>query len=242
MCCRYYMEMSPALRPIVEAAKRSKLLEDNIARIAKPLTTRGEVAPGSLVPVIATGKTGGRKVFPMLWGFQTDGLNKPVYNARLETAPEKKTFRESWETHRCIVPASWYFEWEYLIRYDGMKVPGQKYAIMPKGQELTWLCGLYRIEDQYPHFVILTRPSGEEIAFIHDRMPLIMPREEINNWCDPEKNPALLADKALTDVVFEAWTAEDELRAKRHEQPPWSANDHAGDTGRTFRRDGASVK
>ena len=30
MCCRYYMEMSPRLRPIVEAANRSRLYRSNI--------------------------------------------------------------------------------------------------------------------------------------------------------------------------------------------------------------------
>lgn len=58
---------------------------------------------------------------------------------------------------------------------------GKKYAIMPKGQELTWLCGLYRLENNYPHFVLLTREPGEDIAFIHDRMPLILPEDVIQD-------------------------------------------------------------
>ena len=66
MCCRYYMEMSPALRPIVEAANRSKLRENNLNRLAKKLTTEGEVRPDDLVPVIATGKNGGTEVFPLI--------------------------------------------------------------------------------------------------------------------------------------------------------------------------------
>ena len=78
MCCRYYMEMSPALRPIVEAANRSKLRENNLNRLAKKLTTEGEVRPDDLVPVIATGKSGGKKVFPMIWGYQVAGLDRPL--------------------------------------------------------------------------------------------------------------------------------------------------------------------
>ena len=42
MCCRYYMEMSPQLRPIVEAAQRSRLYRNNLQKLAKPLTTEGE--------------------------------------------------------------------------------------------------------------------------------------------------------------------------------------------------------
>ena len=40
---------------------------------------------------------------------------------------------------------------------------------------MTWLCGLYCIENGLPAFVILTREAGEGIRFIHDPMPLIMP-------------------------------------------------------------------
>ena len=74
MCCRYYMEMSPELRPIVEAAQRSGLYQKNIARIAKPLTTEGEVFPNMLVPVLASNKAGEKAVFPMIWGYNIEGI------------------------------------------------------------------------------------------------------------------------------------------------------------------------
>ena len=38
MCCRYYMEESPELRPFTEAAKRSPLTEKLVAKLARPLT------------------------------------------------------------------------------------------------------------------------------------------------------------------------------------------------------------
>ena len=41
--------------------------------------------------------------------------SSPMVNARMETASTKPTFKESWERRRCIVPASYYFEWEHLI-------------------------------------------------------------------------------------------------------------------------------
>ena len=68
---------------------------------------------------------------------------------------------------------------------------------------MTWLCGLYRIEDGLPVFVILTREPGEEIRFIHDRMPLIMPGEFVDEWIRPDAKPERLVDEALTDMVFE---------------------------------------
>jgi len=203
MCCRYYMEMSPKLRPIVEAAQRSGLYRDSIEKLARPLTVEGEIFPDALVPVLATSRSGEKTVFPMVWGYHVPGISRLIANARVENAAEKPVFRDSWIAHRCAVPASWYFEWEHILSPSGRARAGDKYALMPKGGELTWLCGLYRMENSYPHFVVLTREPGESISFIHDRMPFILPEEEIGNWIDPNHNPHMLLESALTDMVFE---------------------------------------
>lgn len=203
MCCRYYMEMSPQLRPIVEAAARSKLYQNNIAKIAKPLLTEGEVFPDSLVPVIASNRSGKKTIFPMIWGYHVKGVDRLIANARAETAAEKTTFKDGWAMHRCIIPASWYYEWEHVPTAAGKTKAGEKYAIMPKGDTLTYLCGLYRMEDGYPHFVVLTREPGESISFIHDRMPMILPEAEVERWIDPNMNPHAMLSSALTDMVAE---------------------------------------
>ena len=203
MCCRYYMELSPELRPIVEAAQNSRLYQNNVQKLAKALVSEGEVFPDSLVPVIASSKSGQRNVFPMVWGYHFPGIARTVANARVETAAEKAGFREGWASHRCVIPASWYYEWQHSLTPSGKPKTGDKYAIMPKEGALTWLCGIYRMEDGFPHFVVLTREPGESTAFIHDRMPLILPEAKIDNWIDPEYNPHMLLNAALTDMVFE---------------------------------------
>lgn len=203
MCCRYYMEMSPELRPIVEAAQRSRLYRNNIAKIARPLITAGEVCPDSLVPVLASDKSGKKAVFPMLWGYHVPGIGRLIANARVETASEKAAFREGWAAHRCVIPASWYYEWQHTLAPSGKVKTGDKYAIMPRDSRITWLCGLYRLEGNFPHFVILTREPGESVIPIHDRMPLILPEESVDAWIDPERNPYRLLDAALTDMVCE---------------------------------------
>ena len=172
MCCRYWFDESPELRPFVEEMNRSPLVEKFV--ITGPITTQGEVRPTNVVPVIASNKRGQKAVYPMKWGFSGRTL---LVNARSETASTKPTFSDAWKSHRCIVPASYYFEWEHLISNDGKKKTGPKYLIQPKDSAVTWMCGLYRIEEGLPVFVILTRAPGEEIRFIHDRMPLILPEE-----------------------------------------------------------------
>ncbi len=83
------------------------------------------------------------------------------------------------------MPASWYFEWEHLTRPDGTKKAGDKYAIQPAGAAVTWLAGLYRIENGYPFFTILTKSPVGELGKIHDRMPLILTESAIADWINP---------------------------------------------------------
>ncbi len=198
MCCRYWVDESPEIREIVEEMNKSPLVER--WRRTTGVVTCGEIRPTDVAPVIASNRSGVRSVFPMKWGFVG---RTPLINARAETASRKATFRDAWASHRCIVPASWYFEWEHSVGNDGKKRTGDKYLIQPKGSTMTWLCGLYRIENGLPVFVILTREPGEEIRFIHDRMPLIMPGDYVNEWIKPGVKPEELLDAAVTEMVYE---------------------------------------
>ena len=138
----------------------------------------------------------------MKWGFQIPGRSL-IVNARTESAAQKPTFKESWARHRCIIPASWYFEWEHLTGANGKKKTGDKYMIQPAGSSITWLAGLYRIEEGFPVFAVLTREPTEDLRRIHDRMPLIMPRDLIDEWINPEAEAEELVKFAIMDVVAE---------------------------------------
>ncbi len=198
MCCRYWADESPELRAIVEEMNDSPLVGK--WRKMTGIKTYGEIRPTDVVPVIAPNRAGDRAVFPMKWGFSGKSL---LMNARSETAGIKPAFKESWERRRCIVPASWYFEWEHLHGNDGKIRTGDKYMIQPKDAAMTWLCGLYRIEEGLPVFVVLTREPSGELCFIHDRMPLILPEKCIDEWIQPDAKPEKLLGEALTDMIFE---------------------------------------
>ena len=198
MCCRYYIEETTEMQAIVSDMMRSSLVRK--WNELYPIKTYGEMSPTDIVPVIAPNRNRQRAVFPMKWGFTGKTL---LMNARVETAAVKPTFRDAWKSHRCIVPASYYFEWEHLIGNNGKTKTRDKYAIQPQGSSMTWLCGLYRFENDMPFFVILTREPGEQIRFIHDRMPLILPEHLISAWIDPDADPQELVKEAVTGVVAE---------------------------------------
>ena len=79
--------------------------------------------------------------------------------------------------------------------------------IQPKGSAVTWLAGLYRIENisdiQVPVFTILTGEPSEEIRFIHDRMPVILPGEAVEKWINPDSKPDEIIKNAMTEMVLE---------------------------------------
>ncbi len=202
MCTRFYIEPeTEELKEIMEAARRSPLTMRFI-RNGDALLTSGEIRPTNVVPVIAPGKNGQKAVFPMKWGFQIPGRSLLV-NARAETAKDKSTFKEAWERHRCIIPSSWYFEWEHLIGSNGQKKTGDKYMIQPVNATVTWLTGLYRIEDGLPYFTVLTREPSEELKRIHDRMPVILPENCIGKWIDPDGIPEEVLKESLTEMLAE---------------------------------------
>ena len=204
MCTRYALEKDlPELKEIADEVLQSLLAQRFVATHARPIVTSGEVRPTDIVPVIAPNAKGLKTVFPMQWGFLNKDNKRTLFNARVETAGEKPTFKDAWQSHRCIIPASYYFEWAHFKSPDGREKTGDRFAIQPSGCTLTWLCGLYRIENGYPVFVVLTKAPTVELSKIHDRMPLMLPKDRIEDWINPSSNPEELLSYALTDMIIE---------------------------------------
>ena len=205
MCCRYYVESSERTQELVEQMPPS--LRSRWER-ADAVKTSGEIKPTDVAPVIAPNSRGERAVYPMKWGYMMSGF---VINARVESAAKKQSFADSWKSRRCIIPATYYYEGEHLKDAStGKEKTGDKYILQTKDKDMTYLCGLYRIVGDLPYFVILTRAPGEDIRFIHDRMPLILPEEKIDDWIRPDSKPEDIIGSAITDPYFEKVVKEPE--------------------------------
>ncbi len=177
MCGRYYIEDNDSieeLRAIQEVQR--KQLERNQGEMVKT----GEIFPSDVVPVIANNRQLVPTPFAMKWGYSLpDG--KLIINARSETAAEKPMFHDGMFNRRCLIPATNYFEWE---KRGKEKV---KYAIRPSGRLMLYMAGVYRIENGKAVFSILTREPVEQISFIHDRMPVILPSTVKDAWLDLQR-------------------------------------------------------
>ncbi len=209
MCVRFFIDKSNSrLSTYIEKASMSPLIDRYRMSGSKNILAFGDIGPASVTPVIATSRSGNMNIFPMKWGFsfrrQNEDAEKPglLVNARTETAWQKPMFAEAWKHHRCVVPASFYYEWTHPVDADGSKIKGEKHSVMPSGQDLTYLCGIYRSEFGLPCFVILTREASDTIKMIHDRMPLIIPEEMIEDWIDPRIDPKRAADRCLEEMII----------------------------------------
>lgn len=156
----------------------------------------GILAPGAKAPVVREGA-----VAWLRWGFtphwSKEDMGAKLINARAETITEKPSFRESFATRRCIVPADGFFEWDKLqkppLPYDIHFTGGQPFAFA--GLWDAWTDPA--TGEVKETFIIVTTQAASAIAHIHDRMPaLLATAEECRVWNSPE-TPAPALKKLL---------------------------------------------
>ncbi|MGN0709419.1 MAG: SOS response-associated peptidase, partial [Anaerovoracaceae bacterium] len=139
--------------------------------------------------VVFGGVGGGLRWKNMKWGFSYDGgaggRSGLVINARSETIFQKKMFRESALERRCVIPARSFYEWDR----DRKKV-----EFSNADGSVIFLAGLYRDIESGGDFVVITRDADSSVSPVHDRMPLVITRDMIDEWVsDTEKTDECIA-------------------------------------------------
>ena len=194
MCGRFYLAESDAceeLTRIIQSINRKKP--------PTSMKTAGEIFPSDVVPVLANSRQNDVQPFAMRWGYSFPN-SRPVINARSETASVKPMFKDGMKQRRCLIPATYYYEWEH------MAAQRTKYAIRPIDAEMLYLAGIYHLEKHQdvivPAFTILTRAAAPDIQFIHDRMPIILPRDILTEWLDPSNQAEEILANAAMNMEF----------------------------------------
>lgn len=106
-------------------------------------------------------------------------------NARVESVSEKPSFKSAFNSRRCLVPANGYYEW---ATEPGNFKPKQPFYISQQSQSLLPIAGLYEewVNPQSGEILtsvsVITRESTGDIAKIHHRMPVILPKDVWANW------------------------------------------------------------
>ena len=147
---------------------------------------RFNIAPSQTVPIVLSESP--NRVVQMKWGLVPFWAKDPkignrLINARAEGISKKPAFRTSVKRKRCIVPATGFFEWR---RADGRKVP---YYVHLKDNDFFAFAGLW---DSWKDpdgkelltFTIVTTTPNAMMSRIHDRMPVMLRREDEALWLE----------------------------------------------------------
>jgi putative SOS response-associated peptidase YedK len=106
-----------------------------------------------------------------------------LINARSETACDKASFRGAMRHHRCLIPASGFYEW------SGGRKARQPYFIRPRDRELFAFAAIFEVwlgadGSEIETMAILTTSAIADMAHIHDRMPVIIVEHNFERWLD----------------------------------------------------------
>jgi putative SOS response-associated peptidase YedK len=148
-----------------------------------------------------------RQLRVVKWGLVPSWAKDPsigsrMINARSETLAEKPAFRRAFAKRRCLMPADGYFEWYTPTSESTEKTAKGKPKKQPffirraDGQSLA-MAGLYewwhddsRERDDPSAWLlsatIITTDATDSVGRIHDRMPVVIARDDWPRWLDPE--------------------------------------------------------
>ncbi len=154
-----------------------------------PFAPRYNIAPSQ--PVLAIPNDGKNKADFFLWGLIPSWSKDPaiankLINARGETVAEKPSFRGSFKYKRCLIPADGFYEWKAQTGQKS-KTP---YFIHMKDRQPFAFAGLWD-EWHSPDgntlrtCTIITTAPNELMADLHNRMPVILDKQNFGDWLNP---------------------------------------------------------
>jgi putative SOS response-associated peptidase YedK len=165
------------------------------------LAPRYNVAPTQVVPAVAIGRDGTRKIIQPRWGLRpawmtSEAKTGPLFNARSETVAAKPTFRAAFARKRCLLPADGFYEWQ---KHDGIRTP---HFIARKDRAPIAFAGLWEHAPALEPALsasIVTKPATEAFTYLHDRFPVILPPEAWAAWLDPA-TPAPVLHRLIAEA------------------------------------------
>jgi putative SOS response-associated peptidase YedK len=169
------------------------------------------VAPTVVVPAVFERRVRDsgevrRRLAPLVWGLVPSWAKDPsigsrMINARLETVAEKPAFRRAFQLRRCVLPADGFYEWytPESTRPAGKssKIKKQPFFIHRADGDRLAMAGVYEIwrdpakdpEDDSAWLrtcSVITTDATDAAGHIHDRMPMVISKDAVDAWLDPD--------------------------------------------------------
>lgn len=168
MCARFYRYKD----------LKNLYIRFKIAEVLSVLEPQYNIAPTDKALVIPS-TSGPRKAVLMPFAIKNPWIHKGLLlNMRAESFVNKPGFRK-YLNQRCLVIADGFIEWEH--KGTGKNSQTIPYRVDPTDGEPIGLAGVYTDEG----FVIITTEPNKVVGKFHDRMPVILRREDEDVWLDP---------------------------------------------------------
>lgn len=215
MCGRFAQGASLGL---IERTLRVEAIHNHVAE-GPP---RYNVAPSQSVTALRLTKAGERELVSLIWGLiphwakDPSGMHAPI-NARIESAAERPTFRDSFRHRRAIIPVTGFFEWEVK---EGRKQP----YFIRSGREgkLLLLASLWDRWQDRDTLAILTTDAQGVMKPIHERQPVLVALDDVDDWLREGHT-----GEGVTDL--EAVPVSDRVNSPRNEGPALIEPTRAGE-------------
>ncbi|WP_077617363.1 SOS response-associated peptidase [Bacillus sinesaloumensis] len=189
-------------------------------------TASFNIAPShSVLSVINDGKR--NRLGYLRWGFvpswaKDEKIGYKMINARAETLAEKPSFRQAFKQRRCLVIADSFYEWKKDA--NNLKTPMR---IKLKSEELFAMAGIWERWNSpdgktlFSCSIITTTPN-ELMKDIHNRMPVILKKEDEKTWLDPSLDDVSVVSHLLKPLhadAMEAYEVSSLVNSPRNNSP-----------------------
>ena len=204
--------------------------------VSSYIASNWNISPTTTIPFISERKNGAttRGISLAAWGLiptwaKDSSRQANAINARVESISEKPTFREAFKSRRCLVPVSGYYEWATEL---GQYRPKQPFFISNKESKTLAIAGIYEewinpeSNQSLTTAAIITRSAVGAVAPIHNRMPVILPRQLWDTWLNPDQlskseveDYLHMLDLPKPDEQLRFWPVTDEVNNARNSGP-----------------------
>lgn len=148
-----------------------------------PFTPSYNTAPSQPMQTLLNNKTYTETTFGLILHWAKSSKNISV-NARVESIFAKPSFKSSIRQRRAIIPVNGYYEWQQKGKIK------QPYYITPTQSDYFALGAIWDewLDNDSGEIItssaIITTSPNEALAKIHDRMPVMIPKEYWSAWLD----------------------------------------------------------
>ena len=144
------------------------------------------IAPTDVITTVLSDTSSGQKQFQQIsWGIplKIEKLNNLVINIRDDKVLTNGFFHKMFDSHRCLIPASGFYEWQ---KSGSTKIP----YFIKADQKIISFAGLYYLIKDVLYTAIITTEANAIVSNLHDRMPVMLSQNEEATWLNKNSTEA----------------------------------------------------